>query len=76
MEGECRSQNVVYEAEVKAEDTNGGVVEVDRWDFRTYQGQAMKFKRRWYAHRSTFNDPKKILTREVKGPKGVRGTNR
>ena len=42
-------------------------VEVDGWDFRTYQGQAMKFKQRWYGHRSSFNDPTKILTRKAKG---------
>ena len=66
MEGECGSQNVIYEAEVKAEDSKGDVVEVNGWDFRTYQGQAMKFKQRWYAHNSSFNDPTKVLTRKSK----------
>ena len=67
VEGECGSQNVIYEAEVKAEDSKGDVVEVNGWDFRTYQGQAMKFKQRWYGHNSLFTNPTKILTRKVKG---------
>ena len=57
VEGECWSTNVIYEAEVKAEDSSGAQVEVDGWDSRTYQGQTMEFKQRWYSHRGSFTDP-------------------
>ena len=37
------------------------------WDHRTYQGQALKFKQRYYAHKTSFTDPTKILSRKPKG---------
>ena len=75
VDGECWSENVVYEAEVRAAEVVNGAeveVEVNGWDYRTYQGQALKFKQRWYGQNGTFTNPTKILTRKSKDSKEVK----
>ena len=71
VDGECRTPNVIYEAEVRAAevDQDGAEheVEVDGFDYRVYTGQAMQFKQRLNNHKWTFSDPTKVLNRKVKG---------
>ena len=62
LQGECQAKNVIYGAEVEAVDNQGpAVVKVDGFKARNYAGQALNSKKRYYQHKTSFNDPKKVL---------------
>ena len=69
LQGECHAKNVIYGAEVTAVDNQGSVVKVDGFEARSYAGQALHFKQRWYQHKSSFNDPERELPGQQQGTK-------
>ena len=40
------------------------MVKVDNFKARNYHGQALNFKKRYYQHKTSFNDPKKELPKK------------
>ena len=61
--GRCNVTDVAYLGEVHAKDINGNALPGEP---KKYWGQTVLFKQRFYGHNTTFNTPKKVLTRKDK----------